>query len=119
MCHEIASPSRSGSVASTIFSAFRAAAKMSRKTPPAPRSAQTISNSFSGITDPAFVTKSRTCPYDASTKWSGPRYFCTETALAGDSTITKVDGVRCEWVERAATTVGLNAWCLDETRAVW
>ena len=62
MCHEMASPSRSGSVASTTVPADRAARKMSRTTPSRARSSQTISKPRSGTTLPLFSTRSRTWP---------------------------------------------------------
>src|SRR3546814_3495653 len=38
--------------------------------------------------DLSFAGKSRTCPYDARTRKSPPRYFSMVFALAGDSTMT-------------------------------
>src|SRR5690606_13006088 len=47
-----------------------------------------IAKPRAGSTAPSFGTRSRTCPYDASTSKSLPRYFSIVRALAGDSTMT-------------------------------
>ena len=88
MCHEMASPSRSGSVARMIASARFALEMSSRTTPSLARSAQRIAKSSSGTTEPLFSTRSRTWPYDATTVYPGPKYVCTFVAFAGDSTMT-------------------------------
>jgi len=60
-CHEIASPSRSGSVAKMTLSAFLISSAMAA-TCFAPRASisQSIAKSSSGSTDPSFGGKSRT-----------------------------------------------------------
>ena len=88
-CQLIASPSRSGSVARiNSLSFFRASAIALTCFLLADPTSQSISNSFSGSTEPSFGGKSRTCPYDAKTVKPGPRYLFIVLALAGDSTTT-------------------------------
>src|SRR3989338_3516990 len=53
-----------------------------------------IAKPLSGSTAPVFGTRSRTCPYEASISKSLPRYFCSVLALAGDSTIRRLDAMR-------------------------
>src|SRR5580692_8664393 len=48
---------------------------------------------FSGSTAPSLGTRSRTCPYEASTSKSLPRYFLMVFALAGDSTMTRLSAI--------------------------
>src|SRR5262245_32935749 len=88
-CQEIASPSRSGSVARISFLApFTALAISSSRLAALGSTSQCISKSLSGRTEPFFDGRSRTWPYEASTRYPGPRYLLTVFALAGDSTIT-------------------------------
>src|SRR5882757_9005415 len=47
----------------------------------------------SGSTAPSLGLRSRTCPYDASTSKSVPRYFLIVFALAGDSTMTRLSAI--------------------------
>ena len=74
MCQLMASPSRSGSVASTTSDARVAAAAMAA-TAALARGAdsQAIAKPASGETDPALAGRSRTWPYVASTVAPGPR----------------------------------------------
>ena len=88
-CQLIASPSRSGSVASTSESAlFTALAISLKRLRASPCSSQDMAKSLSGSTEPFFSGKSRTWPKLARTVKSEPRYLLMVFALAGDSTIT-------------------------------
>ena len=63
MCQEMASPSRSGSVARISLSAFLTASAISRMIFwDLPSTSQCISKSLSGSTEPFFAGRSRTCP---------------------------------------------------------
>ena len=63
MCQEMASPSRSGSVARISLSAFLTAAAISFITFwDRPSTSQCISKSLSGSTEPSLDGRSRTCP---------------------------------------------------------
>ena len=67
-CHEIASPSRSGSVARISFwSSFSASAIARMCLALSGATSHFIWNAFSVSTEPSFAGRSRTCPYDAST----------------------------------------------------
>src|ERR1700733_8764524 len=59
-----------------------------------------MANPCSVSTAPSLGTRSRTCPYEASTSKSLPRYFLIVRALAGDSTMTRFS------LMRAAETAG-------------
>ena len=88
-CQEIASPSRSGSVARTRRSdSFRASAMALTRLADAVSTSQAIAKSSSGLTDPSLLGRSRTCPKLARTMKSEPRYLLMVFALAGDSTTT-------------------------------
>ena len=63
MCQEMASPSRSGSVARISLSAFLTASAISFITlTERPSTSQCIWKSLSGSTEPSFDGRSRTCP---------------------------------------------------------
>src|SRR5579862_8638297 len=90
----MASPSRSGSVARYRALDLRSVFAM----------ASTWRSFFSSTwycmakpcstsTAPSLGTRSRTCPYDASTSKSLPRYFLIVFALAGDSTLTRFSAI--------------------------
>ena len=49
-----------------------------------------IAKLFSVSTAPVLGIRSRTCPYEASTSKSLPRYFLSVLAFAGDSTIRRL-----------------------------
>jgi hypothetical protein len=88
-CQEIASPSRSGSVARMRPSEdFIASAISLMRLDEAASTSQNISKSWSGRTEPSFAGRSRTWPKDASTLYPGPRYLLIVLAFAGDSTTT-------------------------------
>src|SRR5882762_5237100 len=86
----MASPSRSGSVARYILSAFPAALAIAStcflffST-----SAYFIWKLSAGSTAPSLASKSRTWPYEATISKPRPRYFLRVFALEGDSTISK------------------------------
>ena len=73
-CQAIASPSRSGSVASTRLSAFASAFATAASVRAArlPLSV-TMEKPSSGLTEPAFAGRSRTWPRVAITRYSRPR----------------------------------------------
>src|SRR5690349_7460146 len=52
-----------------------------------------MAKSCSGSTAPSLGMRSRTCPYEASTSKSLPRYFLIVFALAGDSTMTRLSAI--------------------------
>src|ERR1700733_12768478 len=60
-----------------------------------------MANPCSVSTAPSLGTRSRTCPYEASTSKSLPRYFLIVRALAGDSTMTRFSLIRVA-AERAS-----------------
>ncbi len=89
MCQEMASPSRSGSVARINLSAPLTASVISFMIFwDLASTSQCISKSLSGSTDPFFEGKSRTCPKDGMTLYPLPRYLLMVLAFAADSTIT-------------------------------
>src|ERR1700683_560544 len=75
-----------------------------------------MAKSASGSTAPSFGTRSRTCPYEASTLKPLPRYFLIVRAFAGDSTITRLSAMGY-WVTAPETkNRGLAAdACFDPT----
>ena len=89
-CQEIASPSRSGSVASQSRSApFSALAIAATCLLPRSSALPVHGEAFSsGRTEPSFGGRSRTWPKLASTVKLPPRYLLIVLALAGDSTTT-------------------------------
>ena len=89
-CQAIASPSRSGSVARISPSESPSAARIAPSARAARRPAvsYTIAKPSSGVTEPAFAGRSRTWPWQASTRQPRPRNRSTVRALAGDSTTT-------------------------------
>src|SRR6185437_2135488 len=48
-----------------------------------------------GVDSALLGTRSRTCPYEASTSKSLPRYFFRVFALAGDSTMRRLSAMSC------------------------
>ena len=88
-CQEMASPSRSGSVARNMSDALAPASLR-----PFTRSRLSFmvrylgANSSSVFTPSVDFGRSRTCPMDAATTYLLPRIWPTVRALAGDSTIT-------------------------------
>ena len=87
-CHEIASPSRSGSVARNILSDFRASLRMEARISPRPRIVIYLgSKSCSTSTPICDLGRSRMCPCEASTLYPLPRNLEMVFALAGDSTM--------------------------------
>lgn len=93
-CHEIASPSRSGSVASTICFACFASLRIFSITSPLPRRVIYLGSKSCSTSTPSWLFgKSRTCPFDAMTLYFEPRYFSIVFALDGDSTITNVSAI--------------------------
>src|SRR5258707_15317149 len=88
-CQEIASPSRSGSVARIRRSAPLSDLAMSLSRPAALGSTSHIIRKFcSGSTDPFLAGRSRTWPNEARTSYEEPRYLLIVLAFAGDSTMT-------------------------------
>src|ERR1700724_1121118 len=108
-CQEMASPSRSGSVARYRDVAFFSALEMAstcfwlRST-----TWYFIAKSCSGSTAPSLGFRSRTCPYEASTSKSLPRYFLIVFALAGDSTMTRLSAITYANSRRSVRRVGMN-----------
>ena len=93
-CQEIASPSRSGSVARRIFFASFASRRMVSRTSPLPRSVIYFGAKFlSGSTPSVDFGRSRTWPLDATTLYLLPKNFPMVFAFAGDSTITSVSAI--------------------------
>ena len=85
----MASPSRSGSVASTSPSASFSADAILRSVAVALRFVVYFrAKSRTGSTEPSFAGRSRTMPRVANTSWPAPRTPRTVFALAGDSTTT-------------------------------
>ena len=90
-CQEIASPSRSGSVARYTVSAVLADFSRSLMISSFPRMGwYTGSKSCSRSTPRVLLGKSRRWPMQAFTSKSFPRYFPMVLAFAGDSTMTKL-----------------------------
>src|SRR5258707_10291629 len=88
-CQEIASPSRSGSVARIRRSAPLSDLAMSLSRPAALGSTSHIIRKFcSGSTDPFLAGRSRTWPNEARTSYEEPKYLLIVLAFAGDSTMT-------------------------------
>ena len=88
-CQLIASPSRSGSVARIrALSSFRASAIALTCFLLSFPTSQVIAKLSSGLTEPSLGGRSRTCPYEARTVYSDPKYLLIVFALAGDSTTT-------------------------------
>src|SRR5262245_56472516 len=89
-CQQIASPSRSGSAARKIASASLAADFRSSSTfLRVGRTSYSAANPFLTSTPRLFLGRSRTCPIEARTSKSRPRYLLIVFALAGDSTMTR------------------------------
>src|SRR3954449_1361045 len=93
-CQAIASPSRSRSVARKTVSAdfaslVIAATCFLRSSEITYSGLKSCSTSTPSLFLPGFSGRSRTCPYEASTRYPGPRYRSIVRAFAGDSTITK------------------------------
>mmetsp|Transcript_8933 Transcript_8933/g.29581 ORF Transcript_8933/g.29581 Transcript_8933/m.29581 type:complete len:267 (+) Transcript_8933:244-1044(+) len=90
-CHAMASPSRSGSIASSTRLARRVAAQMACITRPAPgASSNDMSKPASGRTDPGLDGSARTWPLHASSSYRSPTNLRMVEILAGDSTISTV-----------------------------
>ena len=90
-CQAIASPSRSGSVAKNIRSAFFAWLLNLLRVSPLPLMVIYFGlKSFSISTPNWLLGRSLTCPIEASIIYFDPKNFLIVFALAGDSTITKV-----------------------------
>src|SRR6185436_18797 len=88
-CQEIASPSRSGSVARIRPSAPLTARAMSfSRFWDLSSTSHSILKSWFGSTEPSLAGRSRTWPNEARTSYPGPRYLLIVLALAGDSTTT-------------------------------
>ena len=88
-CQEMASPSRSGSVARYTVSAFLALSRSSEMMPSRPLTGiYSGVKSFSTSTPILLRGRSRRWPMEATTLKSPPRYFSIVFAFAGDSTIT-------------------------------
>ena len=88
-CQEIASPSRSGSVARiSVLAALTALAISASRLAAFGSTCHTIWKSNSGSTEPSLAGRSRTWPKEASTSYPGPKYLWMVLALAGDSTTT-------------------------------
>src|SRR3954462_10072015 len=88
-CHEIASPSRSGSVARISRSApFRALAMALRRPAALGSTSQIIWKLAFGSTEPFLAGRSRTWPKEARTSYEAPKYLLIVLAFAGDSTMT-------------------------------
>ncbi len=88
-CQEMDSPSRSGSVARKISSAFLASCFSSFTTSFFSFGTRYLgSKLFSTSTDNCDLSRSRTCPTEARTVYPLPRKRPTVFAFAGDSTIT-------------------------------
>src|ERR1039457_3033601 len=91
-CQAIASPSRSGSAASSVDDAFLTAARRSRICFSLP-----LISSYCGVkpastSTPIFdLGRSRTCPMEARTTYSEPRKRASVRALLGDSTMIRRD----------------------------
>src|SRR5579859_5724518 len=90
MCQAIASPSRSGSVASSTSSALSAACLSSWTTFSFPGTTSYVSWKPFSMSTPSFFGRSLMCPFDARTSNFDPRYFLMVLAFAGDSTTTSV-----------------------------
>ena len=88
-CHEIASPSRSGSVARIkVWSVFNASV-MARKCFLLSAATSHFMAKLSSVsTEPSLGGKSRTWPNEAKTTYPSPKYLFIVLALAGDSTTT-------------------------------
>src|SRR5882724_11455553 len=67
-----------------------------------------IAKPLSGSTAPSLGLRSRTCPYDARTSKSLPRYFLIVFALAGDSTMTRLSAITYANSRRSVRRVGVN-----------
>src|SRR5438046_1925190 len=90
MCQAMASPSRSGSGASSTLSTFLAAALISASTFFLPSMTSYWGAKPCSMSIPmVFLGRSLTCPTEAFTTYPGPRYFLIVVALAGDSTMTR------------------------------
>src|SRR5499426_841480 len=88
-CQEMASPSRSGSVARmSLLAPLTARAISLRRFCALSSTSQIMRKLASGSTEPSLAGKSRTWPKEASTSYPGPRYLLIVLALAGDSTTT-------------------------------
>ena len=93
-CQLIASPSRSGSVARYILSAFLTSFFSLASNSPLPLMVIYFgSKSFSTSIPIVDLGKSRTCPFDAVTSYPEPKYFFMVFTFAGDSTITKLPAI--------------------------
>ena len=90
----MASPSRSGSVASRISSAPLAAAFSSWTTFSLPGTTSYVSWKPFSMSIPSFFGRSLMCPFEAMTSYLEPRYFLIVLAFAGDSTTTSVFAIR-------------------------
>src|SRR3989304_2194634 len=98
-CHEMASPSRSGSVARMRGSAFLSAWAISlTRFCDCGSTSHSILKLSSGSTDPSLAGRARVWPKEASTSKAGPRYLLIVFALDGDSTTTTF--MRIQWVSR-------------------
>src|SRR3989304_2913044 len=98
-CHEMASPSRSGSVARMRVSAFLSAWAISlTRFCDCGSPSHNILKLSAWSTDPSLAGRSRIWPKEASTSKPGPRYLLIVFALDGDSTTTTF--MRIQWVNR-------------------
>ncbi len=89
-CHDIASPSLSGSVASNILSAFFAAFFNLLIVGPLPRIVMYLGLKLFSISTPnSLLGRSLTCPIDATTLYLSPKNLLIVLAFAGDSTIIR------------------------------
>ena len=89
ICHEMASPSLSGSVAKISFELDFNALTISSKCFLLFGSTSHLGvKSFSTSIEPFFLGRFLTCPYEARTLYSLPKYLFIVLAFAGDSTTT-------------------------------